>query len=135
MAVCRKDRAYKQYTNNPIPTSFFFHRQCCFPVISENSLRRMSHTKKDVGMGLFVYCLYALSFLHTAIPTPSFCGFWHCHPYIPLHFWKMFFILVCVHFCCTIVLTNLLYTSDRLCESWRSSTAYTEVDTIRDPAA
>ena len=23
MAVCRKDRAYKHYTNNPIPTSFF----------------------------------------------------------------------------------------------------------------
>ena len=31
----------------------------------------------------------------------SLCGFWHCHPYIPIHFWKMFFILVCVPFCCT----------------------------------
>ena len=38
----------------PHPYIFFFHRQCCFPLISENSLRRMSHTKKDVGMGLFV---------------------------------------------------------------------------------
>ena len=28
----------------------------------------------------------------------SLCGFWHCHPYILLHFWKMFFILVCMHF-------------------------------------
>ena len=52
----------------PHPYIFFFHRQCCFPVILENSLRRMSHAKK-----------------------------------IPLHFWKMFFILVCVLFCCTIV--------------------------------
>ena len=24
MAVCRKDRAYKHYTNNPIPTSFLY---------------------------------------------------------------------------------------------------------------
>ena len=30
----------------------------------------------------------------TAIPISSFCGYWHCHPYIPLHFWNMFFILV-----------------------------------------
>ena len=39
--------------------------------------------------------------LHTAIHISSLCGFWHCHPYIPIHFWKMFFILVCVRFCCT----------------------------------
>ena len=30
----------------PHPYIFFFHRQCCFPVISDNSLRRMSHAKK-----------------------------------------------------------------------------------------
>ena len=49
-------------------------------------------------MGLFVQCLYALS-LHlvamvfgTAIPI-----------YIPVHFWKMFYLLVCVIFRCTIV--------------------------------
>ena len=30
------------------------------------------------------------SCLYTAIPIPSFCGFWHRHLYIPLHFWKMF---------------------------------------------
>ena len=35
-----------------------------------------------------------MSCLHTAIPTPSFCSFWHGHPYIPIHFLKMFFILV-----------------------------------------
>ena len=33
-----------------------------------------------------------LNFLHTAIPTPSFCDFRHCRPCIPLHFWKMLFI-------------------------------------------
>ena len=38
-------------------------------------------------------CSYNLSCLYTTILTPSFCGIWHCHPYIPLHFWKMFFIL------------------------------------------
>ena len=37
------------------------------------------------------------------VSTPSSCGFWHCHPYIPVHFWKMFYLLVCVIFCCTIV--------------------------------
>ena len=34
-----------------------------------------------------------MSCLTTAILTPSFCSFWHCHPYIPLHFLKMFSIL------------------------------------------
>ena len=33
-----------------------------------------------------MWTLYNMSCLHTAIPTPSFCGFWHSHPYIPLHF-------------------------------------------------
>ena len=37
-----------------------------------------------------------MSSLHTAIPTPSFCSFWHGHPYIPIHFLKMFFILYIV---------------------------------------
>ena len=37
-----------------------------------------------------------MSCLHTAIPTPSFCSFWHGHPYIPIHFLKMFFILVAI---------------------------------------
>ena len=34
-----------------------------------------------------------MSCLPTAIPIPSFCSFWHCHPYIPLHFLKMFLYL------------------------------------------
>ena len=69
---CR-DRAYKHCTNNPIPTSFF-HAQYRFPVILEHK-EICDVQKKDVGMGLFVQCLYALS-LHlvavvfgTAIPT------------------------------------------------------------------
>ena len=33
-----------------------------------------------------------------ACNTASSCCFWHCHPYLPLHFLKMFLILVCVHF-------------------------------------
>ena len=37
-----------------------------------------------------------MSSLHTAISTPSFCSFWHGHPYIPIHFLKMFFILVII---------------------------------------
>ena len=50
--------------------------------------------KKDVGMGLFVQCLYALPLhlvavvFHTAIPTSLYI---------------MFYLLVCVIFCCTIV--------------------------------
>ena len=39
-----------------------------------------------------------MSSLHTAIPTPSFCSFWHGHPYIPIHFLKMFYILVIIIF-------------------------------------
>ena len=37
------------------------------------------------------------------VSIPSCCGFWHCHPYIPVHFCKMFYLLVCVIFCYTIV--------------------------------
>ena len=32
-----------------------------------------------------------MSCLHTAIPTPSFCSFWHGHPYIPIHFFENVF--------------------------------------------
>ena len=47
--------------------------------------------------GFACVVFYNLSCLYTAIHTPSFCGFRHCHPYIPLHFWKMFFILVYIY--------------------------------------
>ena len=41
----------------------------------------------------WIYLCSHLCCLHTAIHISSLCGFWHCHPYIPIHFWKMFFIL------------------------------------------
>ena len=70
---CR-NRAYKHCTNIPIPTSIF-HAQCHFPVISEQSKKDVMYKKRDLGMGLFVQCWYALS-VHivsvvfgTAIPT------------------------------------------------------------------
>ena len=37
----------------------------------------------------------------------SFCGPWYCHPYIILHFWKMFHVLVntgVVNRCCLFML-------------------------------
>ena len=52
VAVSRQDRVYKDYTSNPIPTSFFFQVQP-FPVISY-VYTVVSWTKKDVGMGLLV---------------------------------------------------------------------------------
>ena len=65
----------------------FFYAHCRFPVISEDNQKRMSRTKKDVGMGLFVQCLYAPS-LHlvsvvfgTATPTSLYI-FGKCYIYI-----------------------------------------------------
>ena len=46
--------------------------------------RKMSHTKKNVEMGLFVQCLYALS-LHLVSVV-----FGTAIPNTPLHYWKMF---------------------------------------------
>ena len=81
---CR-DGAYKHCTNNPIPTSFF-HAQYCFPVILEH--KEICHIqKKHVGIGLFVQCLYALSLHLVAVVFVTAI-------YIPVHFWKMFYILV-----------------------------------------
>ena len=70
---CR-DRTYKHCTNNPIPTSVLY-----VAYFFNYALRLLGndivHEKTDVGMGLFVQCLYVLS-LHlvavvfgTAIPT------------------------------------------------------------------
>ena len=100
MAVCREDMLYKDYTTNSIPTSFFFGSKIVLPSnlvakLTEScskTHRMISDIKKDVGMGLV--WLYNMSSLHTLIPTPSFCSFWHGHPYIPIHFLKMFYILV-----------------------------------------
>ena len=67
--------------------------------------------------------MYFLSCLHTAIPTPNFCGFWHSHSYIPLHFWKM-----CFHrlFSYSKVLT--LKICDRICENQPHCTHYQNRD-------
>ena len=83
---CR-DKAYKHCANNPIPTSPF-HAQCHFPVISEHNRRKMSFTKlwcRDGNVCAVFAC---------PVSTPSFCGFGYCHPYIPPHFWKMFYSLI-----------------------------------------
>ena len=55
-----RDRAYKHCTNNPIPTPFLYVTSFFdyAPILLENDI---VHEKKDVGMGLFVRCLYALS--------------------------------------------------------------------------
>ena len=55
MAVCRQDMIYKDYTTNPIPTSF-----CISGIILQVMLRDywveqfLSPKKEDVGMGLVV---------------------------------------------------------------------------------
>ena len=99
---CR-DRAYKHCTNNPIPASFFSCTMS-FQVISEHNQRKMSLTKKDVGMGLFVQCLYALS-LHlvsvvfgSAIPTSLYI-FGKCFIYL----FVSFFVTIVHHIrgCCS----------------------------------
>ena len=95
MAVTWKDRTCKDYTRKPIP--IYFLSVFLFPVISCQTYTRIAwKLKPNVGMELTVQSLYVLSCLVTAIPIPipSFCCFWHCHPYIPLHLLEMFFILV-----------------------------------------
>ena len=82
-----RDRAYKHCTTKPHP---YIYLSCTmyFPVISEHNQRKMTCTKKDVGDG--VICAVFVC----PVSTPSFCGLWHCHPYIPLHFWRMFYIFI-----------------------------------------
>ena len=70
MAVCRQDRAYKDYTSNPIPTFFTISA-----VPSNVACRRITKTH-DVGMGLLVVCPVLPAHCHLV------CGFWYCHPYI-----------------------------------------------------
>ena len=83
----------------------------------------ISGIKKDVGMGLLVLSLYNMSCLHTAIPTPSFCGFWHGHPYIPLHFLKMFLYFVLYNLSVNVIIMAIVYIT-----SWETFlTEYKEV--------
>ena len=84
---CR-DRAYKHCTNNPIPTSFF-HAQYRLPVILQH--KEICHVQKKRCRDGVICAVFVCP-----VSTPSCCGFWHCHPYIPVHFWKMFYLLVCI---------------------------------------
>ena len=85
---CR-DRAYKHCTNNPIPTSFF-HAQYCLPVILQH--KEICDVQKKRCRDGVICAVFVCP-----VSTPSCCGFWHCHPYIPVHFWKMFYLRVHVH--------------------------------------
>ena len=95
MAVYRQD-SYKK-TTQATPSLYILLHGIDVPRILIAKLTEQFQVKKDVGMGLLVESFYNMSCLYTAISTPSFCGFWHCHPYIPLHFWRMFFILTNTH--------------------------------------
>ena len=85
---CR-DRAYKHCTNNPIPTSFF-HAQYRLPVILQH--KEICHVQKKRCRDGVICAVFVCP-----VSIPSCCGFWHCHPYIPVHFWKMFYLLVYIH--------------------------------------
>ena len=85
----------EDYTSNTIPKSFFLIERvselCCQS--TGNSFVRITKYKKMYGWG---YLCSHLCCLHTVIHISSLCGFWDCHPYIPIHFWRMFFILVAI---------------------------------------
>ena len=63
-------------------------------VISHQNLWRYTFIQKRCRDGVTCMC----SPLHTAIHISSSRGFWYCHLYILLRFWKMLFMLVCVLF-------------------------------------
>ena len=76
-----------------------------------------SGLKRNVGGYLCIYnnyslCITCFACMHTDIHTPSCCGFWHSHPDIPLHFWKMFFILL--HYTTSIIMQHKGYSYDLL---------------------
>ena len=50
--MSRQDRVYKDYTSNPIPTSFFSMIVLC--IYLGSGMRGLHLKKKDVGMGLLV---------------------------------------------------------------------------------
>ena len=55
MAVCREDMLYKDYTTNPIPTSFFISEIILQVMLQDYGEEQfLSQNKKDVGMGLVV---------------------------------------------------------------------------------
>ena len=54
MAVCREDMLYKDYTTNPIPTSFFIPEIILQVMLQDYWEEQFLSQKKDVGMGLVV---------------------------------------------------------------------------------
>ena len=60
-----QDRAYKDYTSNPTPTSFFSSISVLFPLISQCSLQKDNMEKK---------CRDGVVFVCPVLPA-------HCHPY------------------------------------------------------
>ena len=54
MAVCREDMLYKDYTTNPIPTSFLYLKSFCEFCYKITGKSNFEPKKKDVGMGLVV---------------------------------------------------------------------------------
>ena len=55
MAVCREDMLYKDYTTNPILTSFFISKIILQVMLQDYWEEQfLSRKKKDVGMGLVV---------------------------------------------------------------------------------
>ena len=73
--------------------------------------------KNAVAVGVL---FYALSCLHTVIPTPSFCGFWHCYLYLPFKFWLIGHSILSNHHItttqdCLAVLGSLEATALRRC--------------------
>ena len=78
-----------------------FHFIILFWIISWDSLKEDAiHVYKRC----YLCSLFMPSCPHTVIPTHSFCGFWHCHPYIPLHVWKMFSTAIHVSLCTSILI-------------------------------
>ena len=55
MAVCREDMLYKDYTTNPIPTSFSISEIILQVMLQDYwEEQSLSQKKKDVAMGLVV---------------------------------------------------------------------------------
>ena len=64
----------------------YFHNKQ-LPLLVCHNLPKMYMLEQRKGWG---YLCSHLCCLHTAIHISSLCGFWHCHPYIPIHFGKCF---------------------------------------------
>ena len=57
MAVCRQDMVYKDYTNNPIPTSFFIPDMILWAMHVIRLLRKKDSLKQKKGFRDGVICV------------------------------------------------------------------------------